>query len=157
MEREKISVIKDSLILVAVSVFIALAVNYLHPGGFRLVSKKRQSSFVFISPQEGKIKFDNGALFIDSRDPAVHGFSRISGAVNIPAFPEDGARAKARRLLAEIAGEREPVIYCDGDGCGSSEILAEIFIEAGYPGHLYILRSGFPGWRSAGYPVAEGE
>ncbi len=157
MTGENSSLIRDTAILLAISVFLALAINYFHPLGFRFVSKKENRSLAFISVEEGRIKYDNGALFIDSRDPVIFGFSHIPGAVNIPTIPEEKSLERVNVFLRTMDRSRELVVYCDGEGCGSSEVLAERLFRAGYGRYLYILKEGLPGWRSAGYPVEESE
>lgn len=153
MKRLNKKLLRDAALIVVVSAAAGAALSIFHTRGYILTGRSvlENRKLVFISPEEAKIKFDGGsAVFIDAREEDDFRTSRIMGAVNIPA--STAALPGARPDFSFLEKPVEAVIYCDGAGCGASEMLAKTF-PAAYRRHVYILGSGLPGWKSSGYPV----
>lgn len=155
MIAEMKKIIKDSLFIILISAALAMAVNYFHPSGFSLISKRDAAGKIaFISGIEAKIKFDRkSAVFIDSRDGTEFINRHIEGAINIPVSPESISNKKIKEHLGLLKEPVELLIYCNGESCGTSRDLAKKLFSIGYSRHIYILKKGFPEWESLGYPV----
>lgn len=101
-----------------------------------------------IGEEQAKALFDQGALFIDVRSQQAFDKGRIPDAVFLQL--EDQFTQDA---LGELVKLDEPVvIYCQGEKCARAADAAERAVGWGY-GEVYYYRSGFPGWKAAGYPV----
>ena len=102
-----------------------------------------------VSTAEAKALFDEGVLFVDAREDAAWALGRIPGAlhldVNTGAFTREA-------LLAEASLEDKIVFYCNGVKCLRSSNACEKAIEYGFK-NVYYYREGYPGWKTAGYPV----
>uniref|UniRef100_A0A831XEE5 Rhodanese-like domain-containing protein n=1 Tax=Geobacter metallireducens TaxID=28232 RepID=A0A831XEE5_GEOME len=98
--------------------------------------------------------FDTGeAVIIDARDRETFRKGHIRGAVSLPVGDSDG-------LIPPFA-ERTPrekllVVYCGGYDCHDSKLLGEKLLGAGF-GQVFVYEGGFPEWRDAGHPVAQGD
>jgi rhodanese-related sulfurtransferase len=148
---------RESFYIIVITAAAALIINMFHPGGFVPVGREAllQKKIVSITAAEAKIKFDGGALFIDSRGPSEYGEERISGALSIPASPESASLKRIRDNFNLLQGPRELVIYCDGGSCGSSEELAKRLLGIGYKRNIYVITEGLPEWKGAGYPTVK--
>ena len=148
---------RDAAVIVALSAVAGAAVSLINPRGYVLTGRSalENRKMVFIGPEEAKIKFDGGsAVFIDARERDEYRYSRVRGAMNIPA--STASLPGARNDFPVLDRPVELIIYCDGAGCGASEMLAKTLL-AKYRRHVYILEAGLPGWESAGYPVERGD
>ena len=153
-----ITYIKEIIVITIVAAVLGFGVNLFHPRGYVLVSNSSMSytRIVTISTEEAKMKFDAGnAIFVDSRLKEEYDVSHISNAVHIPALPESLSYEKIKANTSLLNQKKELLIYCDGEGCGSSEILARRIVDAGYSRNVYILRDGLPDWKRNKY-TAEG-
>jgi len=154
------SLLKESAYFVLAAVFLGFAVNLFHPRGYVPVGREtiEERRIVFITVEEAKIKHRGGqALFIDTRPAREYGEGRIPGAVNIPANPESVSLNRIREYFPRIKAGVETVLYCDGETCGSSEVLARHLLAMGYSRHLYIITEGIPRWAAAGHPLQKGD
>lgn len=92
------------------------------------------------------------ALIIDARDGETYRKGHIAGALSLPL-------GEAERLLPDFAArtpkERLIVVYCGGYDCHDSKTLGDSLLSAGYT-QVFVFEGGFPEWRDAGYPVAQG-
>lgn len=151
--------LKDTVIIIIIAGAAGLAINLFHPEGYVLESRSSlgERRIVEISAAEAKIKRDSGAaVFVDARERAEYDYSRVPGAVSIPASGAEAA--KDAPPWARYAGRPvEIVVYCDGPSCGAAADLAKIMVAGGYNRTVYVMREGFPGWEEAGYPVERGE
>ena len=91
-------------------------------------------------------------LVIDARDRDTFRKGHISGAVSLPL-------GEADRLLPEFAAktpkDRLLIVYCNGYDCHDSKTLGRRLLAAGFT-QVFVFEGGFPEWRDAGYPVAQG-
>lgn len=92
------------------------------------------------------------ALIIDARDGDTYRKGHIRDALSLPLV-------EAERLLpifaAKTPKERLIVVYCGGYDCHDSKTLGENLLATGFT-QVFIFEGGFPEWRDAGYPVAQG-
>jgi rhodanese-related sulfurtransferase len=149
-------IIKDIIIITIFTVFTGFIINIFLPKGFIFVNTSIQKSknIVLISCDEAIIKMNSGSvLFVDSRQSSEYETIKISGAINIPATPASIAAKKIQENFDLISKPVELIIYCDGDTCGSSKILADRLIDMGYSRHIYIISDGIDKWINKGYPV----
>lgn len=95
------------------------------------------AGFSRISIEQGKQLLDNGASFIDIRDPQSYNFGHISGAafVDNETLPEFLENADKQQAL---------VVYCYHGN--SSQNAAQFFSEQGFL-EVMSLDGGFEAWR----------
>jgi len=151
-----IKVIKDGAATLFFIVIVAFIVNLFHPKGFIFISKKTNLSnqIVELSVKEAKSRFDlKSGIFIDSRRTVDFKKEHIKGAIHIPAQPLSMALKKIKAHMKILSSSRDIVIYCTGEACGSSKKLAQLFIKKGFSRHIYIIKKGFPSWKSLGFPT----
>jgi rhodanese-related sulfurtransferase len=92
--------------------------------------------------------FDDEAAFVDLRKENVWNSGRIPGAIWLDF--KGGFSKEA--LEAEVDKDEKIVFYCSGVRCPRSAKAAEKALAWGYE-QVFYFRDGFPGWKSAGYPV----
>lgn len=101
-----------------------------------------------IDDATAKSLFDQGAIFIDVRSQQAFDKGRIPDAVLL-----DLKKDFNQEALADVAAPDDTlVIYCQGEKCARAAEAAEKAVAWGYTDVKYY-RSGFPGWKAAGYPV----
>lgn len=102
-----------------------------------------------VTTKEAKELFDEGILFVDTRENSAWELGRIPGAVHIDvrtnAFTKEA-------LMEEAKLEDKVLFYCNGIKCGRSSTASMKAVKYGYT-HVYYYREGYPGWKNAGYPV----
>lgn len=102
-----------------------------------------------VSAEEAKALFDEGVLFVDTREDAAWDLGRIPGAVHLDVktdkFSKEGLEAHAKL-------DEKILFYCSGIKCNRSTTATEKALSYGYK-HVYYFREGFPAWKTAGYPV----
>lgn len=153
------TLVRETVIIIAAAVLTGFCINLVHPRGYEPISKEQRSlrKVVFISAEEARLKLDSEkGVFIDTRSAQEYAAGHIPGALNIPAHPESISMSKVRDHFKKLGGPVELVLYCDGDNCSSSEVLARRLFGMGYQRHLYIITGGYPEWIGSDYPVDEG-
>jgi rhodanese-related sulfurtransferase len=101
-----------------------------------------------INSAQAKALFDKGAIFIDVRTKRAFDASRIPDAILL-----DLEAGFSREALAKVAKPNDEVIfYCQGEKCKRTAEASKLAVSWGYT-RIYYYREGFPGWKSAGYPV----
>ena len=144
--------LREALAIVIAAAAVGLGINLCNPRGYEPVPRRVPAyrSVVSITADEAKAKYDAGiARFFDARDAEEFAEARVAGAISVPAM--DGGPPPP-------PGEKkEAVIYCDGPGCGASDILARRMIDGGHRGLVYVLQGGLPEWADRGYPMERGE
>lgn len=94
-----------------------------------------------------KALFDRAVPFVDLRG-ATYEDGHIPGAVHL-----DWNKTFSEAELAKVAGKNQEVVfYCGGPTCYRSPQACRLAVSWGYE-KVYHFRDGFPGWKSAGYPV----
>ncbi len=112
-----------------------------------------------ISVEEGLALYQQGATFIDTRNPLNYGRGHVPGARHI------GYQANSEKVvgfdasldtfdLLALPQDKATVLvfYSHGDTGWKSYKAAVQSISAGYS-RVYWMRDGWSGWSSAGYPV----
>jgi len=100
------------------------------------------------SLEQAKQLHEDGAVFIDVRNPRLFAKGHIEGAHHLDlkaGFEESAVRA----LVAE---DDAIVIYCSGVKCSRSYRASEKAVTWGYR-KVHYFRGGIVEWRKAGYPV----
>ena len=132
----------------------------------------KKDDIEYVSLEEAKRLFEEGAIFIDTRDPLHYQEARIEGAVIIlkEELDQDLLRIshshyRLRENQDEYAGKSRPkditkidcVVY--GVGYGSRDdtvhIVAKKLTEYKFR-NVFVLRDGFDAWQKAGYYVEQG-
>ncbi|UCB44894.1 MAG: hypothetical protein JSV25_11845 [Spirochaetota bacterium] len=131
------------------------------------VSKKE--NFEYVSLEEAKRLFEEGALFIDTRDPLLYHEVHIEGAIIISKEELDQNALKLsytnRRLWEycdDCAGKSKPkditridcVVYGDSSKDNNVHVVAKKLKEYKFRS-LFILKDGFDAWQKAGYNIEQ--
>jgi rhodanese-related sulfurtransferase len=108
-------------------------------------------SIQFIGISEAEHLFVGGnAVFLDSRAEEKYLEGHILGAVNIPF--EDGERIVEEQL--PFPRETTLIVYCDGNECQSSVLLAKVLAEFGFE-DIRVFFGGWAEWVAAELPLSE--
>lgn len=108
-------------------------------------------SIQFIGIFEAEDLFAGGnAVFLDSRAEEKYLEGHILGAVNIPF--EGGERIVEEQL--PFPREATLIVYCDGNECQSSVLLAKVLAEFGFE-DIRVFFGGWAEWIAAGLPLSE--
>lgn len=99
---------------------------------------------------------DHGqALLLDARAPLFYQRNHLPGALPLARsqFADDYAALKER-----LATRNGPllVVYCAGDDCHDSELVAAALIQLGHQ-PVRLFRGGFTAWKKAGLPLENGQ
>jgi rhodanese-related sulfurtransferase/DNA-binding transcriptional ArsR family regulator len=86
-------------------------------------------------------------VIVDTRPALEYAAGHIAGAISIPVD-------ELHRRLKELAKSKDYVAYCRGPYCVYADRAVEILRSSGRRARRLV--SGFPEWRSAGLPTAEG-
>lgn len=157
--------IKETVILVGVSVALALVVNTFSPKGIALVGQWDTAKGVIAAnptgaaegkPQEidrvalAKDIFDKSdVLFVDARSSESYEDGHIQGAISLPVGEFDD---RIESFLNRYPPDQPMVTYCSGRTCEDSHHLAQFLSDAGFT-NVRIFIDGFPGWKSEGHPI----
>ena len=108
-------------------------------------------SIQFIGISEAEDLFVGGtAVFLDSRAEEKYLEGHILGAVNIPF--EGGEHLGEEQL--SFARQTTLIVYCDGNECQSSVLLAQALAEYGFE-DIRVFFGGWAEWVAAGLPLSE--
>jgi rhodanese-related sulfurtransferase len=108
-------------------------------------------SIQFIGIFEAEDLFAGGdVIFLDSRAEEKYLKGHILGAINIPF--EGGEHVVEEQLPFSL--DTTLVVYCDGNECQSSVLLAKLLAEYEYA-DIRIFFGGWTEWIAAGLPVSE--
>jgi len=172
-----IRTIKESIIIISISVVAGLTANAISPKGVPLIGdysdrlqvdsttaagqvkqERQKTKEGFIKPvnipvDASKKYFDDGALFIDGREPSEFAQGHIKGAINI-SYKEfkDLPPEKKSEIMKDIPKNRAIVSYCGGGECEISIDNAYEFAKIGYE-NVNIYLGGLLEWQSKSYPL----
>jgi rhodanese-related sulfurtransferase len=154
-----IRVILRTIIILAWSVGTALVWNAarsegipLTRGGILNIIAQREG-FAFIILPEAKVKYDNGAIFIDARPrEEQEAEGTIFGAFSLPAPAFDEWYPEIEMQVAPIGMDH--VIFCSGGTCTDSIDVAKRLREMGWE-RVFVMEEGYQDWAAAGYAVQE--
>ena len=108
-------------------------------------------SIQFIGIFEAEDLFVGGtAVFLDSRAEEKYLEGHILGAVNIPF--EGGENVVEEQL--PFPRQATLIVYCDGNECQSSVLLAKVLQEFGFE-DIRVFFGGWTEWVAAGLPLSE--
>jgi len=93
--------------------------------------------------------WQEGALFIDAREPEEFREIHIPGALSLP--PEV-LEKEGNRALTGIVKDRRLVVYCSQASCDAALKVAEGLQKLGYTQVLAFME-GFQAWDEAGFPA----
>lgn len=158
------ALLKETFVILAAAVIVALVANYLSPRGIDHFGRWDPSQGpasvrsepggggmfgVIADAEAAKTIFDrHEAIFVDARPAEIYAKGHIKGAVSLPA---DGF-AERIPLFREIYPLTTPVVaYCSGEHCTDSHRLAQLFFLEGYE-NIRIFTGGYPAWVERGYP-----
>ncbi|RPJ84973.1 MAG: rhodanese-like domain-containing protein, partial [Acidobacteria bacterium] len=109
----------------------------------RLVLSSAAAAINYIEVKEAQAKYDQGIRFIDAREPEEYRTGHVKGAISIPA-------TKAPEVIEAALGARsrdeDIVIYCDGEECGASTMLAGKLQRLGFT-KVYVFFGGWTAWK----------
>lgn len=142
------ALMKSSIILLLG--FFAIATVSAEKSEYR--SPEQVEGAISTSVIQAKELYDQGAVFIDVRNPRLYAKKHIPGAFHLDLkydFDEE--------KLAAITRKDQPiVIYCSGVKCSRSYRACEKAVSWGYS-KVHYFRGGIVDWKKAGYPVAVGQ
>lgn len=142
------TLIKSSVVLL-LGIF-AIGIVYAEESEYR--SPESVDGAISTSVEQARALYDQGAVFVDVRNPRLYAKKHIPGAFHLDLkynFDEE--------KLAAIATKDQPiVIYCSGVKCSRSYRASEKAVSWGYT-KVHYFRGGIVDWKKAGYPVEVSE
>jgi rhodanese-related sulfurtransferase len=93
------------------------------------------------------------AIFIDTRSEEEYIAGHIMNAINIPSY---SSMDELILLTERYPADQLMITYCDGVECSSSERLAGILMQIGFP-RVLVFYSGWEEWEVNGYPIVKGQ
>jgi rhodanese-related sulfurtransferase len=163
MDYKKLT--KEITLLLAVSVGLALIVNYFSPVGIALIGQWDTSQGVITAKAKndvivGKLEiedvktakqiYDIGkTLFVDARSRENYEDGHIPGAVSLPVGQFDEL---INAFIDQHSLDQPIVTYCSGRTCEDSHNLAQLLLDFGF-NDVKVFIDGLPGWEAEGYPI----
>jgi len=95
-----------------------------------------------IDVNTAKSLHERGVKFFDARSYFSWKQSHIPGAINL----------QLDKLMERLDKDEEAVFYCGGTDCKLSANASAYALTQGYE-KVYYFAEGYPGWKSAGYPL----
>ncbi len=148
----QVVVILGLSLIVGISTNLSLIKQY-RQGDFNLsfLSSEDFPAIRFIGIFEAEDLFAGGnAVFLDSRTREKYLDGHILGAINIPF--ESGERFTEEQIA--FPREKTLIVYCDGNECQSSVLLAKALAEHGFE-DIRVFFGGWVEWMAAGLPQSE--
>jgi len=153
-------------ILLFLSFFTGMAVNFLSPRGIALFGEWDTAKGVISARSKQDIPIhrnleiheariakdifdDSRTVFVDARSREDYAEGHVMGAVSFPTSLFD---EHIEKFIEKYPLSTRIVTYCSGRECEDSHTLARYFLEEGYS-HVRIFIDGYPGWEQEGYPV----
>jgi rhodanese-related sulfurtransferase len=156
-DRDKLlRLICTAAVIVAVSALSAFALNAIRAESLPLIRPaavpvEEGGDPSALSLAKAKQLYDEGVLFIDARSRQEFDQGHIEGAVLLYYAHADAEWETALSGHEDL--DAPLVVYCSGEGCNSSEIVADLLRKVGYS-KVYLFHGGWPAWLAAGYPRA---
>ena len=101
-----------------------------------------------VTVDEAKWLHEDGAVFIDTRNPRFFAHRHIPGAHHL-----DMKDRFTEEALAAIAEKDQPiVIYASSERCGRAHKGAKLAVSWGYE-NVYYFRGGIVNWKSVEFPI----
>jgi len=138
-----------------VSIFFAVAllavtrVAYTKDTDYR--SPLHADGATTVSVDEARWLFDEGAVFIDVRNPRFFARRHVPGAHHL-----DMKNGFTEETLAAVAKKDQPiVIYSSGIKCSRAHKGSVLAVEWGYQ-KVYYFRGGIVDWKDVNFPMESG-
>ncbi len=109
-----------------------------------LFDKLFKKTFESVTPEQAKELSDQGAYFIDVREPHEYKTGHAPSAVNIPLGSLD-------RRLGSIPKEREILVICQSGARSAS--ASALLAKAGYT--VFNVKGGTMNWRRSGQRISK--
>lgn len=139
-------------LIIGISANLSLIEKY-RQGDFSLsfLSNEDFPSIQFVGIFEAEDLFAGGnAVFLDSRTEEKYLEGHVLGAINIPF--ESGERIVEEQIA--FPREKTLIVYCDGNECQSSVLLAKALAKYGFE-DIRVFFGGWVEWVAAGLPQSE--
>ena len=108
-----------------------------HPTGPRPVVPE-------VTPEQAKMRQDQGAVIVDVREPNEWQEGHVSGAIHIPL-------GELPQRLGELDASQEIVTVCRGGN--RSAFAADALLKAGFP-RVHSMAGGTMAWIENGLPIS---
>lgn len=136
------------------AIFVVGMILYLNDPADEPINGGVAEETIEINLNEARRIFDAGqGIFIDARPPWAYEAGHIPGAINYPigtANQED-----FHEQMASWSTEQIIVVYCAGEGCKTSILLARNFRDKRGFSKARAFVGGWPTWIAAGYSINE--
>ncbi len=99
--------------------------------------------------QQAKTLFDQGAVFIDVRDPQSWSLGHIEGSVNL----DFNASEFAVLYVSKELDRTTPIVFYTSSALNVRSAMASFFASNWGYTNVYYFREGFYSWMAADYPV----
>lgn len=135
------------------SLFITLATFLLlatpsHAKDTAYRSPEQVQGATTVSADQAKLLFDEGAVFIDVRNPRFFARRHVPGAHHL-----DTKDSFNEAALNAVAAKDEPlVIYSSGVKCGRAYRASVLAVSWGYE-KVHYFRGGIVDWKNLKYPL----
>ena len=137
------------------SIFVAISaigtLLYLNDKADRLGIAEAAYKTIEVDLNKAKEIFDSEqGIFIDARSPWDYERGHIPGAIN---YSMGETSQEIDDQIASRLAEELIVVYCAGEGCKTSVLLARYFRDKRgfFNAHAFV--GGWPAWVAAGYPI----
>lgn len=156
-------ILLEAAVVLALGVLLGLALNYRlvlnvlegKAAAPAALSPTREEEALYPAPVElAEVRelADRGAVLVDARAREIYLEGHLPGARSLPLGDVEELIGSFRN---EVSSDAVLVTYCSGYGCPDSFDLAVRLLREGYR-DVRVFEGGFPEWRDAGLPVAEG-
>lgn len=98
---------------------------------------------------QAKALFDQGAVFIDVRDPQSWSLGHIEGSVNL----DFNASEFAVLYISKELDRSTPIVFYTSSPLNVRSAMASYFASNWGYSNVYYFREGFYSWMAADYPV----
>jgi len=132
----------------ALSILLILISFSVQAGKKEYRSPESVTGAITTTLSQAKKLYDDGAVFIDVRNPRLYAKGHIPQAYHLD-YKYNYDEAK---LLAIVKKSQPIVIYCSGVKCSRSHRASEKAVSWGFQ-TVHYFRGGITDWKRAGYPV----
>jgi len=138
--------------LLFIVLYCVLTTGVAHAAKDSYLSPEHVDGAITTSLLQAKKLYDQGAVFIDVRNPRFYAKGHIPGA-----FHFDLKYNFDESKLDGVAKKDQPiVIYCSGVKCSRSSRASAKALSWGFS-KVYYFRGGSADWKKAGYEIDVGE
>ena len=151
----------ESVMLIILSLLVSVSFNFFRPNGIPWIKKPLEKlddieKMLFIMQEPSIREIDlkiaralhsKNVLFVDARTQEYLIDGLIPGAI-----ADDDIEILSKMINEKIGYEKEFVIYCSDDDCGSSQDLAYELQERGFF-NILVFKGGWKSWSEAGLEI----